>query len=353
MNEPTTETMGAVTLVDDGAERRLETRRKPVPDPGHGEVRLAVRAAGVCGSDVGAWKGKSVYDFVETPRVLGHEYVGVVDALGAGVERVSVGDRVVERPLRACGGCRACRHGAEHVCENVEITGFHSHGGFAAFRTVPARALHPVPEGLPDRHAALAEPMAVAARATLDRVTVGPGDDVLVLGAGPMGAFSALIADHANADAVVGGLAADEDRFRILEESGVATANLESTTLPDVAGEVADGAFDVFVDATGSASVLEGGLDVVRPGGEAVVIGIPGEPMGVPAPSFVRSEKRVSGSYGARAADFERALGVLVGLGDRLDPAVARYDPADPEAAFRDFAAGAVVKPLFDTAALR
>lgn len=347
------DSMKTVTVIDDGTERRLATGEAPIPDPGHGEVRLSVRAAGVCGSDVGAWKGKSVYDFVETPRVLGHEYVGVVDAVGDGVASVDPGDRVVERPLYACGVCRACRHGDEHVCENVEIAGFHFDGGFAPFRVVSANALHPVPDGVSDRRAAATEPMAVSARAIFDRASVTPGDDVLVLGAGPMGAFSALMADHGNANVVVGGLAADRERFDVLERVGVATVNLEPTSLSAVAAEVADGAFDLLIDATGSASALEGGLDVVRPAGEAVVIGIPGDAMGVPSPSFVRGEKRVSGSYGATAADFERALELIVGLDARLDPLLVGYDPNDPTTAFHDFAEGAVVKPIFDIPELR
>lgn len=342
------------TIVLTGGEpRSLRTADAPIPEPGPGEVRLAVRAAGVCGSDVGAWHGKTAYDFVETPRVLGHEYVGVVDAVGDDGTGFSVGDRVVERPLHACGVCTACRNGAEHVCENLQITGFHFDGAFAPYHVVPTDALHPVPDAIPDRRAAVTEPMAVAARATLARTDLRSGDDVLVLGAGPMGAFSALVADRSGAHVVVGGLERDRPRFEVLHDIGLETATLEDTTPAAVAAERADGSFDVLVDATGSTAALEGGMRAVRPGGEGVVIGIPSGRMGVETPSFVRSEQRVSGSYGARPADFERALEIIADLGDRLDRTLVDVDPADAPDAFQAFANGEIIKPVLDVAALR
>ncbi|MFB6134312.1 MAG: zinc-binding dehydrogenase, partial [Halanaeroarchaeum sp.] len=186
--------MQQITLTSSGGRRSLAQLDAGVPEPGPGEVRLAVQAAGVCGSDVGAWQGKNAYDFLDTPRVLGHEYVGVVDALGTNVDTVDADDRVVERPLHACGVCTACRNGVEHVCERLAITGFHFDGAFAPYHIAPVDALHPIPAGIPDRRAAVTEPMAVAARATLDRISVRASDAVLVLGAGPMGSYSALIA---------------------------------------------------------------------------------------------------------------------------------------------------------------
>lgn len=198
----------------------------------------------------------------------------------------------------------------------------------------------------------MAEPMAVAARATVNRTNLTTGDDVLVLGAGPMGAFSALIGDTLAANVTVGGLSRDRPRFAVLEDLGIRTVNLETTSASESATEYADGGFDVVVDATGSTSALADGLAAARPNGEAVVIGIPSGNLGVTAPEFVRQEQRVSGSYGARPADFERALEIIEGVPDELDAMSQSYEPDDVEDAFRAFADGEIIKPILETALL-
>ncbi|MFD1600208.1 zinc-dependent alcohol dehydrogenase [Halobellus rarus] len=343
--------METIIFADDG-ERSLERSTAPIPDPGPREVQLEIKATGICGSDVGAWHRKSAYDFVETPRVPGHEYVGVISDLGEDIEYFDVGDRVVERPLRSCGVCNACRNGASHVCENLEITGFHFDGGFAPYSVVSVHSLHRVPDSLTHRQAAMAEPMAVAARATLHRTNLTTGDDVLVLGAGPMGAFSALIGDTLAANVTVGGLSRDKPRFAVLEDLGIRTVNLETTSTSECANEYADGGFDVVVDATGSTSALTDGIAAARPNGEAVVIGIPSGSLDIPTPDFVRQEQRVSGSYGATPADFERALEIMEGVPDELDAMSQSYEPDDVERAFRSFADGEVIKPILETSLL-
>lgn len=344
--------METIVLEDVDGARTLSRRTAPVPDPQPDEVRIRVEAAGICGSDVGAWREKPAYDFLETPRVLGHEYTGVIDAVGQGVESFAVGDRVVERPLHACGVCAPCRNGAPHVCENVEITGFHVDGAFATSITAPADAVHPIPDTLSLSRAAMAEPLAVAARAVLDRANVTAGDSVLVAGPGPMGAFSALIAEAVGASVVVGGLPRDQARFDLLETAGIQTADLDERPPVDLGRELTDGGFDRFVDATGAAPVLEDAMEAVRRGGDAVVIGIPTGTLGLPSPSFVRGEKRVSGSYGAQPMDFERAISLLDDEDFPIDPLRSEYRPEAVQTAFEEFAEAKVVKPVLDIAAL-
>lgn len=344
--------METIVLEDVDGTRTLRHGTAAVPEPEPGEVRIRVTAAGICGSDVGAWREKPAYDFLETPRILGHEYAGVIDAVGPRVESFEVGDRAVERPLHACGVCTPCRNGATHVCENVEITGFHVDGAFATYTTAPADALHPIPDSLSLPRAAMAEPLAVAARAVLDRADISAGDSVLVAGPGPMGAFSALVAEAVGASVVVGGLPRDQARFDLLEVAGIQTADLEEQTPVDVARELTDGGFDRFVDATGAAPVLEDAMEAVRRGGEAVVIGIPTGTLGLPSPSFVRGEKRVSGSYGAQPVDFERAISLLDDEEFPIDALRSDYRPGAVQMAFEEFAEAEVVKPMVDIAAL-
>lgn len=337
--------MDRIVLDGEGPDRTLGLERGPVPEPGHGEVRIEVQWAGICGSDVGAWMGKSAYDFVETPRVLGHEYAGVVDAVGPGVDDIRPGERVVERPLTSCGRCTACRNGAENVCEDLEITGFHTDGGFAPYSTVASTHVHSIPDSLQFHTAAMVEPLSVAARAVIERGQAEPGDSVLVVGPGPMGAFAALIVSTLGASVVVGGLPQDSERFHLLESVDIDTADLTSTSPRALASDTRSGAFDLIIDATGSAAVLEDVVGTLRPGGAVVVVGIPSGQLGIPSPAFVRSENRVSASYGALPRDFERSIRLLQG-DFPIEKLVTEFDPREPAAAFDAFASGTVIKPL-------
>ncbi|WP_259519118.1 zinc-binding dehydrogenase [Halanaeroarchaeum sp. HSR-CO] len=190
--------------------------------------------------------------------------------------------------------------------------------------------------------------MAVAARATLERSSFTPGDDVFVLGAGPMGTFSALIAESSGGNAVIGGLSNDEPRFETISAIGIETVNLEVTSLEAVSEEATGGTFDILIDATGSTAALEENIEVLRRGGDAVVIGIPTGRLGIPTPSFVRGERRVSGSYGATIADFERAIDILGTVESEMSELLRRYDVEAVDDAFRNFLEGDVIKPIID-----
>lgn len=341
--------MDAIRLERSADGGRLDVQTVPDPRPGPGDVCVRVGAAGVCGSDVGAYRGKSSYDFVETPRILGHEYVGVVESVGDGVSAFEVGDVVVERPLRSCGTCTHCRGGRTQVCESVRITGFHHDGAFAARTVVPEAYLHSVPADVPRTRAALVEPLAVTSRAVVEVGSVAPGDAVLVEGPGPMGAFSALVARRAGADVVVSGLERDASRLARLEAVGVDTVDVTSR---DPAAKAPEAGFDVVVDATGVPAGASDGVGGVRNGGRVVLLGIPAGDVTVAGPDLVRGEISLRASYGATSADFERAIRLLDSpVGESLEELTDVYSPSSPAAAFEAFGAAETVKPVFEMAA--
>lgn len=324
----------------------LSLRERPRPEPGLREALVRVEYAGVCGSDVAAYEGKPGYDFLETPRVFGHEYAGTVERVGDAVERVVAGARVTELPLRSCGTCRACRRGRENVCENVRITGFHHDGAFAAYVTAPEENLHAIPDGVPFETAALGEPLSVAGRAVFERGAVTAGDRVLVLGPGPMGAFAALLARAAGARVTVGGLPADGERLSLFADLDVETVDV--TEVDVTSGEP----YDVTVDATGSAAALSDCVEAAERGGRTVGVGIPPAEFAVPGHEFVRAEKTILASYGATGSDFERTLDLLERVDLPVSAFVTEYEPERTPAAFEAFDAAATVKPLVRTASL-
>lgn len=154
------------------------------PLVGAGEVRVQVAFAGICGSDMHIIHGDNA--FVRFPRITGHEFAGVVEAVGEGVESIAVGDRVCIDPVISCGKCYPCRIGRPNVCGSLEVIGVHRNGGFEELVTVPAANVHQLPDHIGLDAAALVEPYTIAAN-VLDRMQPHPGDRLMILGAGVIG----------------------------------------------------------------------------------------------------------------------------------------------------------------------
>ncbi len=163
---------------------RMAVCERPTPDPARGEVRVRVRYAGICGSDLHIFRGKN--PFVAYPRIIGHEFVGRIDAVGAGVSASRIGELVVADPVISCGHCHACRIGRQNVCSRLQVIGVHRDGGFSQYACVPAGNAYVVPNGLSASSASVIEPFAVAANVA-HRTGVLAEDIALIYGAGPVG----------------------------------------------------------------------------------------------------------------------------------------------------------------------
>ncbi|MGP5564409.1 Zn-dependent oxidoreductase [Vreelandella alkaliphila] len=154
------------------------------PKVAAGEALVRVAFAGICGSDMHIIHGDNA--FVRFPRITGHEFAGVVEAVGEGVADVAVGDRVCIDPVISCGECYPCRIGRPNVCSSLEVIGVHRDGGFEEFVAVPATNVHLLPDHIGLDAAALVEPYTIAAN-VLDRMQPHPGDRLMILGAGVIG----------------------------------------------------------------------------------------------------------------------------------------------------------------------
>jgi L-iditol 2-dehydrogenase len=335
---------GALELVD------LER-----PSPGPDEALIEVDYAGLCGSDAGIYEFESAFERMELPTVIGHEYTGRVVETGASVDRFSVGDRVVERPIRSCGTCYQCEMGEGNVCQNAVITGVDHDGAYEGYVAVPETALHPVPDGMDLRHAALVEPTSIGARAVIENSEVRPGDRVLVAGPGPIGLLTAQIARAQGGDVVVAGVGRDAAyRLPLAEDLGFPTVDVESDDLAAVRDDLTDGVgYDVVFDTSGHPSGLTMSAEQVRKGGQIVLVGQTGETT-MPYSPLVRAEIDLQCSYASTYEDFERSLR-LIASGD-VDHATfldGRFSLLDAEEAFEAFVAGETCKPVFDVSVLR
>ena len=173
--------MKSITVQQPGS-MVIETR--PLPQPGRGEVRVKVRLAGICGSDSHIFHGHN--PFAQYPRVIGHEFFGVIDDIGEGVDAARLGERVSVDPVISCGHCYPCSVGKPNVCTSLVVLGVHRDGGFSEYAAVPAQNAHRIPDDVPDESAVMVEPFTIAANVT-GQVNPRETDIALIYGAGPMG----------------------------------------------------------------------------------------------------------------------------------------------------------------------
>lgn len=336
-------------IVQTGVEEVEVTERDP-PTPTEDEVLVRVHTAGLCGSDAHAFRYDGGYEWIPIPRIMGHEYSGAVEAVGADVSGFEPGDKVVEEPIHECGSCVQCKNGQPNVCQNFSITGMHTDGAYSNYTTVESRHLHSVPDSVPLEHAAITEPTSIATRAVFTQSRVTPGDTVLVEGPGPIGVLIALFADSTGANVLVSGLEQDEAaRLPLLERIGIETVTIDGDDVEERVDRFTDGlGFDVVFDATGHRSGAEQALEHVRKGGQIVVVGLPGEPSELYLTPAVRGEIDINTSYGSSWTNFEQALRLM--QNGTIDPDAiidTSFSVSDPEAAFRAFLDSATCKPVF------
>lgn len=302
-------TMEAVVLERPGTEG-LAVRRRPVPDPGVGEVRVRVRACGI---------GRTVLNKVrqlppdQLPRIPGHEVAGDVDAVGEGVREVAPGDRVLLYYYVTCGRCRYCWEGREPLCDRAGGGGFmrvgeNLDGGFAEYLVVPARNVLPLPDRL-DYVAATTAPDAIATPLHVcERAGLKPGERVAVVGAaGGVGIHLLQVARWYGAEVVAVDLPGKLDG---LERYG-------ATSLVD--GTAADwhapleGSIDVAVDLVGTPDTLQGSFASLARGGRLALLTVePSVSFPVAPFQMVAGERSVFGSKYASHAEVERAAQLLV-----------------------------------------
>ncbi|WP_421726163.1 zinc-dependent alcohol dehydrogenase [Bauldia sp.] len=224
--------------------------------PGPGDVQIDVAYCGICGTDLHVYLGhmdKRVGDH----RTIGHEMSGIVSEVGADVVDIAPGDRVVVRPLDPCGKCPACRRGHQHICQNLKFLGLDTDGAFQQKWTVPAHTIHKLPDGLPLEHAALIEPVAVACH-DVRRGRVAEGDDVLVIGGGPIGMLIAMVASRAGGNVTVSEI--NSHRLDMADKLGFRALNPKDV---DVAAAINDTTGDKGADIIFEVSGSQAGVDLM------------------------------------------------------------------------------------------
>lgn len=281
---------------------RLQIEQREAPEPRPDEALVRPLRVGICGTDFHIYEGKHPY--LNYPRIMGHELAVEVLAAPEG-SGFAVGELCVVNPYISCGRCIACRTGKPNCCVNIEVLGVHRDGGMVRLLAVPSRNLiHAA--GLSADQSATVEFLAIGAHA-VRRGAVLPGDNVLVVGAGPIGMGAAIFAGLSGARVTLH----DRDSRRLTGAASVANVNAlaagEDAKDAAMAATGGDG-FDVVFDATGSAQSMEQGFDLVAYGGRYVLVSVVRETIAFSDPDFHRKEMTLLGSRNATAEDFERVI---------------------------------------------
>lgn len=255
-----------------------EIRDVAVPACGPGQLLLQVKRAGVCGTDlhIYEWDGWS-QGRLKPPVTLGHEFVGDVVEVGAGVTGYRVGDRVSCESHMVCSRCLACRTGNSHVCENTQILGVDVNGGFAEYVAVPAANAWRVPANVPIEVAAVMEPLGNAVHTAF----AGPlsGCNIAVTGCGPIGLFAIGVARAAGAARV---FASDVSAYRLdLARKMKADAVIDAAGgkfVEQVKALTGGHGLDGVLEMSGNPSAVRDGLGALRNGGRLSLLGLPKQP---------------------------------------------------------------------------
>ncbi|TWT55720.1 zinc-binding alcohol dehydrogenase family protein [Allorhodopirellula solitaria] len=279
-------------------------------DPGPDEVLVRVHRMGVCGTDVGCYLGR--FPFFEFPRIPGHELGVEVLEVGKGVTHVQPGDRCCVEPYLNCGKCDSCQRGHTNCCEHNQTFGVMCDGGLTDQVILPARKLHPV-GSLTYEQAALVETLAIGCHA-VDRGGPKPGENVLILGAGPIGLSAMEFARLADANVIV----ADINQQRLDFVSNVMgvtqTVQLQGDEQDfDAIRDRGDGRLaDVIIDATGNHHSMVRAFEFATFTGRVVYVGITQNDLQFPhAAVFHRRELSLLASRNAMPKDFRRIIQLI------------------------------------------
>ncbi len=319
----------------------LRIESDPVAEPGEGEVRVAVGAGGICGSDLHYYHRAGFGPIrVREPIILGHEVAGRIEALGPGVTGLKEGDTVALNPSRPCGRCRYCGEGLFQHCLEMRFYGSampfpHEQGAFRDRIVADAAQCEPVGAGTTLAEAAVAEPLAVCVHA---QMRAGDLKDrrVLVTGAGPIGSLVTAVARHRGAAEIV--VTDLEDRTLAIARRMGASRTINVKTDPSALEpyQADKGSFDVVFECSAAEPALKSAIQAVRPQGVIVQVGVTGD-LPLPINVLVAKEITIRGTHRFHA-EYAEAVRLIDGGMIDVKPIITSSHPLDDAVAAFDMA---------------
>jgi 2-desacetyl-2-hydroxyethyl bacteriochlorophyllide A dehydrogenase len=298
-------------------------REVDAPAVGADDVLVASRAAGLCRTDIEVMTGLFTDPrWVQFPVIPGHEWAGTVVEVGANVDSVRAGDRVVCEGMIVCHACGPCRRGDTQWCERIEALGFHRPGGYAELVTVPAAAVHTLPEHVSFDAGVLVEPASVVLHG-LEKARPQPGETVGVIGIGTLGSLAITLLRLYSPSRLVA--------YGVREEELQLATSLGATEVVRIGGDAPGPAeLDLVVNTAGAPSSIAHGAAICRPGGRVVLLGIAGAEATLTLPSDLLTGKDMAliGSLAYPSATWSRVVGLVSDRVVDFDPIVTHRFPA-------------------------
>ncbi|MFZ7134680.1 MAG: zinc-dependent alcohol dehydrogenase [Eubacteriales bacterium] len=342
-----TKTMKSLCLNE---EQKLEIREFPIPEPQEGFVRVKVKKAGICATDVGYWKYGS--DRLQLPVILGHEAAGVIEKLGDGVTKVKEGDRViVMTTYQVCGECRFCKIDATNLCISRRGIGSKENGAFADYIIIPETSCIAMPESMSFEEGAMVEVLACGVHAVAEQAPVTLNSVTLVLGPGPIGVLAAQAAQSAGSKVVLAGLNQDIPRLKLAKELGInVVVNLQEEDLQQIILDMTHGyGADFVVEASGSYPAVRSALDLVAKKGTVCQMGVHHALGEIDWSRILHKELNVIGSLSQKPSAWHIAKDLIKDGKVQVKPLISDImDLEDYEEAFEKAANVSGFKVLFD-----
>ena len=297
----------------------MEIREIPDPNPGPGEVKIEVKFAGICGSDIHIYHDNIAIP-LNLPVVTGHEFSGVVKAIGEGVTSCKLGDRVTsETAIDYCGQCFNCKTGRYNLCNGRKTLGYWYNGAFAKFTIVPQDKIHLLPKKISFIEGALLEPLACVTHATMDQGIMNPTDIVLITGPGAIGLMALQVAKAYGAKVFISGTNYDIDRLEFAKKLGAdRVINIQKEDIYQIIKEETyNCGVDVVFECSGSSSAIKVNMDLIKKRGRYNQIGLTEEMTSLDFNQICYKELKVTGSLGSIWTSWENAISLV--KNDKVD----------------------------------
>jgi threonine 3-dehydrogenase len=335
-------------LVKSHAKEGIWLEDVPIPEYGIDDIRIKVLYTGICGTDVhiynwDAWAQKTI----PVPMVAGHEFVGRVEAVGSNATHIKVGDMVSAEGHIVCGHCRNCMAGRKHLCAYTNGVGVNRDGAFAEYVVVPEANAWKCSPKIPLEYYAIFDPLGNATHTALSYDLVG--EDVLITGAGPIGAMAAGIAKKAGARHVV---ITDMNEYRLglAEQMGAIAVNIAHRDLNDVRKELGmTEGFDVGMEMSGNPAALGQMIAHMAHGGNIAMLGIQPEQTGIDWDAVVFKGLTIRGIYGRLMYETWYKMSMLLQGGLDIAPIIThRFAYSDFQQGFDVMRSGKSGKVILD-----
>ncbi|WP_419908564.1 L-threonine 3-dehydrogenase [Candidatus Poriferisodalis sp.] len=336
-------------LIKSGPGLGLELVERPAPVVGPNDVAIAVKRAAICGTDLHIfdWDDWAASEVV-TPVTVGHEFFGIVEAVGGQVSGIEIGERVAGEGHLTCGTCRNCRAGNRHLCRNTIGVGIHRDGGFADLVAIPASNVYRVPDEVDDNAAAILDPLGNAVHTALSFDLVG--EDALITGAGPIGQLAVGVARLAGARHVVVTDTVEDRRNNALRMGASLAVEPGAESLESAMAELGmrEG-FDVGLEMSGHGAALDDLISVMNHGGRVALLGLYGRRPNIDMNALIFKGLTVKGIYGREMFEtWYKATGLLTS-GLDVSPVISHVLPLeDFDEAFDLVRTGRASKVIFD-----